>query len=239
MSRLGVSSQIVMLTRRGAEVAELPATLCRAPKALFLEHQLALNDFRIALRLSLQRHPEIELAEFVTDRDRPDGRERRPLRSQLAGSVCPGDGGEPIRHVPDGKFVLRRGPQTALFYLEVDRGTETIGQSGHGVGKLLRFYLHLLSKPLAPGIESGAEGETTRPIARLLFVTTSRQRIVNVRARWGARSFQPEVAKRFIWLAPCEVLAAADLLREQWCSLDPADLEPYVIARPSDHEGRR
>src|SRR5690606_13268302 len=47
---------------------------------------------------------------------------------------------EKISHTPDAVFALVKGGKPALFFLEIDRGTESLSNPERGVNKMIRFY---------------------------------------------------------------------------------------------------
>jgi hypothetical protein len=158
------------------------------PSALFLEHALAINDFRIAVLRSLDLRGDLVLTGFACDRDRVAvGRGQRPrpvLATLAAGS------GSSARHLPDGAFVLRRGERSALFVLEIDRGTEVVGRSGRGVDKMIRAYLSAIASGVLLELAPALGVPATPALCRVLIVTTSQARVLasgpkTKRQYWG------------------------------------------------------
>jgi DNA-binding MarR family transcriptional regulator len=235
-----VPSQLVSLTAQGLATAVDGDDIApgrtgmrppRVPRPLFLRHLVAVNEFRIELLASLKARDDVELLGFVTDSDRQSaGPGRRPY-SPLAFSIdLPGEA--PIRHAADAAFMLQRGDRRALFLLEMDLATEVIGQGRHGVGRLVRFYLHTFANGLAQTSVTSLVGDRPPHAIRALIVTPSRRRLENIRRVWGSKPFTPEAVKRLIWLADFDQLRT-DLLSLPWVSLDPADGERYRMASGS------
>jgi len=143
--------------------------------------------------------------------------------------------GAKVTHTPDAVFALERGGRSALFFLEIDRGTEGISDPEHGFAKTLRFYLNYLK---AAGYQRyQADFKVAEPFAafRVLVVTSSEKHLENIRAVGGAMRFEPLSAKRFIWLAEGGAVSVGTLLGPVWRSVDPLDERRYAII--ADAEG--
>jgi hypothetical protein len=176
----------------------------------------------------MKTRSEIEILGFMSDRDREPRGARLQPRPLLSVEMALG-GNNPIRHVPDAAFVLRRGDRTAVFLAEIDLGTEVIGNVSRGVGKALRFYLQGLSVGAFASLGAVLPGVAEAKAARILFLTTSQRRLQGIRRIWGGRPFEPGIAKRFIWLGALDALEGDELLRRPWVSLDPSDPTTYTI----------
>lgn len=217
-----VPHRLVTLTPRGAAAAGCSANGNGGYSAMFLEHLLGANDFWIALAQACTKS-DTELTGFLTDiavaGGRPGVQPKRVLSEALGVSGA---------HVPDGAFGLRRGDRSALFFFELDRGTEVIGNRARGLGRIITSYLQALTsqgyrKLAGPlGITGSLRG------FRVLIVTSSETRVGNVRRLWGAAARERSLS-RFIWLTPSTVLSNGDILRARWLSLDPADTRTYAI----------
>lgn len=244
-----VSTQIISLSARGLAmvtadakpgvvdgVARLrPVAL---PGTYFLRHQLEVNDFRIMLALSAGRRPDVELLNVIADTDRTASAVAVQPRALLSETVALGaEPSERITHTPDLAFAMRRGERQAFFLVEIDRGTEVLGDPKRGVGLFVRFYL----RALLNGVFDGLRGRLGLPPGlrgfRALVVTSSAARVQAIRDRWGSMPMEHEMAKRFIWLTTREALHGTSLLEHGWVSLDPRDEERYVLA-PRREEGR-
>jgi len=219
--------RLVTLTSRGrgaVGLRERGRNSLHQRSPILLQHQLGINAFRLALGLACARRPELELLGFVADGDALPGRVGMQPQRALRDGLGPG------AHVPDGMFALRRGERTALFFFEYDRGTEVIGNPERGLGRVVHSYL----KAFASGFYRGAAeligaGDGVRGF-RALVVTTTPARIANIRRQWTSVSGSIAVGKRFIWLAPADVLESEDLLTERWTPLDASDERTYAIA---------
>jgi len=210
-------------TRRGRTV--------RLPGAYFLKHLVEVNDFRIALETDARQRRDLELLDVLADTDRVTAGAATQPRPALAESVTfEGDRGERIAHTPDLAFALRRDGRQALFLVEIDRGTEVVGDPKRGVGRFVRFYLRALLTGAFAGLGAKLGGRDGFKSFRVLVVTTSAARVEAIRARWGTMPVEPEVAKRFIWLTTRDALLGVSLLEHGWRSLDPRDESRYVVA---------
>lgn len=227
-----VDERVVALTSAGAEALGrdgAEGSSSRPGNPLFLQHHLAAAEFRIRLTKSCAARPELRIAGYLPEFVTRPSRSGQPVKV-LRDEVPPLAGETALTHCPDAAFVLERAGQRALFFLELDRGTEVLGRPEHGVGKAVRFYLrYLVCGKFQRYRQDFGAGEDFRGF-RALFVTTSQQRLENIRQRCGSIPFEPTVAKRFIWLATETVLKESDPLQHPWCSLDPSDSSDYFLA---------
>jgi hypothetical protein len=238
----GVTGRFAALARSGAELvahtfgAGLPdpresrASLRRPQDYLFLRHFHMVTDLRIALKAACDRGGVQLLGflpEYLASRN-ADGRLSKHIRGE-----APGDerAGCRIAHVPDGVFALSRGTTGALFFLEADRGTEVIGDPRRGVLRMIAFYLALLKDGGFQRYQE--EFACPEPFKgfRVLFVTTSKDRVQNIREAGARLAVGSEHAKRFIWLSTSERAASTGILGSIWKSLDPSDPAEYAIVR--------
>ena len=245
----GVPTQLVSLTPLGvskltgsepsgagvAGVTRRPASL---PSTYFLRHQLEVTDFRIALALSVEQRPEVDLLDVLADTDRTARAPGSQPRALLTETVTlGGERGERLSHTPDLAFAMRRGDRQAFFLVEIDRGTEVVGDPRRGVGLFVRFYLRALVAGAFEGLRARLGLPGSLRGFRILVVTHSTARVETIRARWGSMPMEHEMAKRFIWLTTREALRSANLLEHGWVSLDPRDHSQYAVA-PRREEAR-
>lgn len=220
------SHRLVILTRGGHEAIgeRAPSPWRRGRSALFLQHRLGVNAFRLSVGQSCARRSGLELLGFVADGEAQPGESGMQPRRVLQGALGP-DG-----HVPDGMFVLRRGERTALFFFEYDRGTEVLGNPERGLGRILHSYLKAFTSGSyrAAGELLGA-GKDCHGF-RALVVTTTVARVANIRRQWASLSGAAAAGKRFVWLAPEAVLESEDVLGERWVPLEATDERTYAIA---------
>lgn len=238
------SDRLATLARRGAEiVAEHLGTPIEAlgwdgrreqPKDYqFLKHFLAAADFRITLTQACAIRPELRLLGFIPEHV-VDGAAGGDLKKHIRDvSTDAMDPRQKIFHAPDGVFALQRGEAGALFFLEIDRGTEVLSNPARGVLKIVRFYLSSLVSGSYQRYQT--EFGVAQPFKafRTLLVVSSAERLQNIRQICGTCTFSPEHAKRFLWLTTDDALADGSLLSRVWASLDPSDTRNYKIVPTS------
>ena len=108
-------------------------------------------------------------------------------------------------------------------------GTEVLNDAERGVLKAFRFYLkYLLAKDVPYqryqddfGARQAFKG------FRVLFVTTSKKRLENMRALGSQLDIKPASAKRFLWLTTAESVDEVRILGQVWASLDVQDGSDY------------
>jgi hypothetical protein len=240
----GFPERIVSLTRKGLEAAagklELPvealgnSTARTQPKDYyFLRHFLAVADFRVNLTRACEQRPDLKLLGFVADHvvERTDQGGFRRLTRDLACDIPVG--GEKVGHTPDAVFALQRGKDAALFFLEADRGTESVSHPERGFAKTLRFYLSYLA---SGGYRRYQDlfGVPSFKTVRVLVATSSRARLAHIRAAGAALQFKPADALGLIWLAETSAVTEETIFSSIWVSLDPGDAKTYRIAGASE-----
>jgi hypothetical protein len=211
----------VSLTDRGIEwlrAAELldrrvPPTDVAADGIRCTEHLLAINWFRVHLVQLRRTLPQLEMR-FLSSTSPlvqrgPDG---RSLVSDHAPATSAED--EPIAFTPDGVFMIRdrESGKTLLFFLEVDRGTETRVSEQPGAkdihGKVIcyRQYFH------SGGYKRYEEiFNCTLNGFRLLFATNSPARLASM-----SRLVQELPPSDFVWLTDQDRMFAKGLSAGIW-----------------------
>ncbi len=170
-SRLGISMGDLKWSRSA-----------RAPKDYyFLKHFLQNNDFRIMLTKACSApDSEIDLlgymSEYYSEKTGKGG-----VVKYIKDFVC--DMRNPARlihHTPDSVFALEMDGKPALFFLEIDRGTEGLTNPDKGFLKCLEFYLNYW---VDGKYQRYAEDFKCGPFKafRALIVTTSQTRVDNMR----------------------------------------------------------
>jgi hypothetical protein len=235
-----IADRLASLSRLGAEtVAEQLAVpldqLDWTPRReqpkdyLFLKHFLAAGDFRITLTSACAADGNTRLLGFIPEHlaaAAPTATPKKHVRDLTIDAMDPR---HKIAHAPDGVFALKRGPSCALFFLEVDRGTEVLSNPERGVLKTIRFYLSMLVSGIYQRYQTEFQAEQPFRAFRALFVVNSMERLQNIREICGGVPFTPAHAKRFVWLTDESALTDADLLAREWTSLDPTDTRRYKI----------
>lgn len=156
-------------------------------KPMSLAHDLELAEFMVALELQCRAHPHAELIPFqhILARSSKETRQSKKPRQWRIKVQWGTDAHSPIL-TPDKIFGLRdqnrpRGQNSAFFFLEYDRGSETI------TPQKLSFTRSSVARKL---VEYGAtfqrfrdEGVMGRyglPNFRVLFLTNSPKRVENL-----------------------------------------------------------
>ena len=192
----------------------------------FMRHFLAINGFRIALSHACV-NSQVQLLGFIPDyygeKARAGG-----VAKYIRDVICDvTTDRESISHTPDGVFALQKDGRVALFFLEIDRGTEIVSDPDKGVLKSLRFYANYL---LDGKYQRYAEefGVPEFKGFRSLYVTTSQARLTNIRQA-AAKLNVPPKAKRFQWLTIADNIEEHKLFTPIWFSCDLEDPENYQI----------
>lgn len=102
----------------------------------FMHHFLAINDFRIALNQACDQST-INLLGFIPDYY-GEKSSKGIIKKYIKDIICDIDSDQKeISHTPDGVFALEKNGKAALFFLEIDRGTEVVSNEDKGVLKIL------------------------------------------------------------------------------------------------------
>lgn len=232
-----ITEHLYFLGKSGAELvaAQLsvdPSQLkwqdgLQAPKDYyFIRHFLAVNDIRITLSRACQ-NADIELLGFIPEyygQKTAAGGLVKYIKDFVCDVNSPQE--EPVAHTPDAVFALQKNQVSALFFLEVDRGTEIIGDERKGVLKAVKFYMNYLVSGKYQRFSEDF-GCTEFKGFRTLIVTTTDKRIDNMRASVSQLTFA-EKAKKFIWLTD-QQQAIRSIFDPIWRSADVADTNRYRI----------
>jgi hypothetical protein len=199
----------------------------RKPKDYyFMRHFISINDFRIAVRQACDKS-SINLLGFIPDyygERSPSGAVAKYVRDVIC-DLAPGR--ETISHTPDGVFALEKDGKSALFFLEIDRGTEVISDPEKGVLKSLRFYANYLLE--------GKYQRYTKDFGvagfkgfRTLFVTTTTDRLDSIR-RAASELPTHDKARRFLWITTEEKVTNRSIFTPIWKSMDLGDETIYRL----------
>lgn len=192
----------------------------------FMQHFIAINDFRLALRSACE-NGAIKLLGFIPDYY-GEQTDKGGVVKYVRDMICDiNNRQESISHTPDGVFALSKEGKSALFFLEIDRGTETVSVADKGVLKCLRFYANYL---IDGGYQRYAKDFNVPEFKgfRSLLITTSDARLANIRQAVGSLQV-PEKAKRFSWITTQAKLNASTMFTPIWYSVDPKDGNKYQI----------
>jgi hypothetical protein len=196
----GSSPIVYCLDRKGArllaaelelEVKELGWQKRQRDRALlFLQHTLAVNDFRITVELAAQAGGH-QIISWLDERSLTAHAAREGLREIGLGM---GKGGSVL---PDACFALQVGSKKARFFLEIDRG--------HTEGPRIRRKVRIYREYYASGLYERHFGSRS---LRVLTVTTTDRRLGNLR-KWsesegGGRLFWFTTQRLVFWHALLE-----------------------------------
>jgi hypothetical protein len=235
----GSDERLVTLGEKGAEVVSgqlaLPVDALgwknrHKPKDYyFLKHFMAINDFRITLAHACRAQQSIELLGFIPEYEgetSSKGVVRKYIRDVVADSTS---NGKTITHTPDGVFALAKDGRAALFFLEVDRGTEVVSDAEKGFLKTIRFYLnYLLGNGYQRYKSDFKVGDDFRAF-RVLVVGPTKRRLENIRTAGASFAFPVEHAKRFMWLLHEEAVSESTIFSPIWTSVAPGDEHRYAM----------
>jgi protein involved in plasmid replication-relaxation len=185
-----LSERIFYLNKKGAEIISVQLQLpfeelswnriTRQPKDYyFLRHFLAVNDFRILLTHACTQSAVFLLGfipEYMREQTK-DGYVKKAIRDNV----------NTLSHTPDAVFALEKNGKSALFFLEIDRGTEIVSNPEKGLLKAIVFYLHYWKSQNWRQYETLLQGDFKT--FRALIVTTSKQRMYNLREATSNYSF--------------------------------------------------
>jgi DNA-binding Lrp family transcriptional regulator len=185
----------------------------------YLRHFLAINDFRILITHACQESP-ITLLGFIPEylgEKTSQGHVKKYLRDSV----------NEYSHTPDGVFALEKDGNAAIFFLEIDRGLETVSDPEKGFLKCAVFYLNYFVARKYTRYEK--DFSASFKSFRALIITPSDSRLQHMREAVSNLDFHPAQAKRFIW-GTTEEKATKQLLFEPiWQSMDAEDTRLYKI----------
>jgi len=185
----------------------------------------AINDFRILITQACQESP-ITLLGFIPEyfgERTPQGNVKKYIRDR----VCDiSNQTRQYSHTPDAVFSLEKDGNPALFFLEVDRGTEIISNTEKGLLKSIVFYLNYWVDGKYQRYQADFGGQQFKSF-RTLLVTTSDERLQNIREAVTSLPFTPAHVKRFLWGTAS--VSKELLFSSIWQSLDATDSTLYKI----------
>jgi hypothetical protein len=233
-----IPGRVYYLDKPGAEV--VAGELCVAVEELawhrsqkspkdyyFLRHFLAINDFRILITKACEQNPVILkgfIPEYIGDKTNT-GDVKKYIRDRVCDVT---NSAFAYSHTPDAVFLLEKAATPALFFLEIDRGTEVVSDQERGVLKCIKFYLNYWQEEKYRRFEKDFVCGFLSTF-RVLIITTSGERIKNIRAAVTALSFPDESVKRFFWITTQARIARDGVFGNIWVSLHRDDQTVYQI----------
>ena len=130
-------------------------------------------------------------------------------------------------HTPDAVFSLEKDGRPALFFLEIDRGSEIVSDPEKGFLKCIVFYLHYWKEK--KWIRYNEDFQREFRSFRLLVVTTSNERLTHMREAVTRFPFPDSQVKRFLWGTIHSWLRVETVFDPIWQSMDTADETAYRI----------
>lgn len=221
----------LVASRLGVDVDDLLWTSStKKPKDYyFMRHFIKLNDVRIVLEKATEGGP-VSLRGFLPEyygTKEQSGTVSKYVRDATFGIANPH---EHIPHTPDAVFCLEKSGNPALFFLEVDRGTETLSNPQKGVLKMVRFYLGYLAEGGYEGYSEDFKTEEPFSSFRALIVTTSEERIDNMRSAASSLPQKMHRGLRALWCTTFDRVSPETILTPIWTSLHERDGDRYTIA---------
>jgi hypothetical protein len=112
--------------------------------------------------------------------------------------------------------------------LEIDRGTETLSNPDKGVLKMVRFYLGYLK---TGAFTTYSEDFGCAPFTsfRTLIITTSPERIENMRRACSTLPTSVHGALRLLWSTTFDDIAPSRIFSPVWLSLHPQNDRLYSL----------
>ncbi len=193
---------------------------------LFMGHFLAISNFRINLFQACKKS-DIRLVGFIPEYFSKGTGKGVPTK-YIRDTVCVSESShEMIPHTPDGVFVLEKHNKLALFFLEIDMGTEVVSKPDKGVLKFIQYYVNYLLQGKYQRYCSDFDVDKFKGF-RSLTVTTSERRIANIRLASESLS-ESQKAKRFQWITTFSAIEDKSVFEPIWVSIDPTDSQMYQI----------
>lgn len=232
-----IPERLYYLDKKGAEIVAIELHVdtedlewhrhARAPKDYyFLKHFMAINDFRILLTQACETSP-IDLLGFIPEyvgEKTDEGYVKKYIRDRINDIALSSIS---YSHTPDAVFALEKDGRPALFFLEIDRGTEIVSDSSKGFLKCAVFYLNYWVD--RGWLRYNEDFKREFSAFRMLVVTTSQARLSHMREAATSLPFPKEQAKRFLWGTIHSWLRVETVFDPIWQSLDTTDETAYRI----------
>ena len=219
-----------VLLREGGK-GEYVYHLKRGPRTVLtaVQHMLGLNNLRIAFEQACASSDGIKLVEFIPEYRgvrRNDGRPGRAVEDSVA--VRQGYGAEGIL-IPDAVICLGNTAtdKQALFFLELDLGTEKLVSLGRGRYSLLKKMLLYREYLNTRGFERYNDMfKYEFKGFRVLTIMNNSSRIRRLRAELSQRDI-----RKFVWFAVADKVTRDTILDKIWIKADKEDNGQYSIIK--------
>jgi hypothetical protein len=211
----GRSPTLYVLDKRGADLLRSKHgyedlnwyASSKALKTDFIEHTTALNDFRVSVVVAARRRG-LKLTTWASESQLKADYDRVRIAEVR----------QPVSVIPDGYFVLDTPRGEAHFFVEVDRGTETLQRFKQKVSAYIAYH------------ESGGYERRygTRSL-RILTIATGEGRLANLRTATRPGVEGTRGRQRF-WFALASDLTPATVLSEPVWYLAEEDAPRALVA---------
>ncbi len=197
----------------------------------FMQHFLGINQFRITLTKTCH-DSNIDLLGFIPEYYTQKTAGNRPPVKYIKDFVFDShDPTDKISHTPDAVFALVKNQKPALFFLEIDRGTEVLSNPEKGFLKMIRDYLNYARTGKYKGYKEDFHCSQFKSF-RLLIVTTTDQRLENMCQAIDQANLdrhQPYLLN-FFWLTNSDNISITKLFQPVWRPLNHLNPNLYAIA---------
>jgi hypothetical protein len=142
----GRAQYVYSLTQRGmnalSDASGIPSKRIRKlrGKSQHIAHILAINRFRICLENACKNHPSVQLAGLITEYDANEKSNETFARITAQKVSGPPGRSRIFTFIPDLIFTLERNGAYALFFVEIDLGTEPMKLLREKVMAYDRYY---------------------------------------------------------------------------------------------------
>ena len=196
----------------------------------FMRHFLAANQFRIDLTQACAKGT-IDLLGFIAEHygtKHPSGRVTKYIKDFVFDTSHTIR--EKISHTPDGVLALSKNNKPALFFLEIDRGTESLSNSEKGFLKMVRYYVQYAKAQKFKGYSQDFNCSEFKAF-RLLIVTTTEKRLENMRKAGSEIRNVSHAFTKFVWLTTFDNVSSNTIFTKIWKPLDIHDRSMYSIGK--------
>ncbi len=211
---LGLTERgIDMLKEKCLLAQDIPYDKVLGDSLFGAHHQLLVNWFRIHLKEVERMLPRLSIKVLAQNSPfLPKGQDGRNVITDC--SPVPGSGMKGVKLMPDAVFAIADSVagKTCLFFLEVDRGTETIASPNRDMTDIRQKIVNYQWYFQGGGYKRYEEVfKTNLRGFRLLFLTSTHGRLVAL-----CQLVQEMKPSNFIWLTECGRLFADGASVEIW-----------------------